>query len=728
MPPMTRGGVPVTRNRFPVGRVAAAVFFGVAVLASSATTHAQRNPNAGQAKFNACERFEEARSRAPARAQQRMRAPSFCPVFRLQLLHFADVDGGGTAAMFNVDEFSALVDHFRSRDPDRTILLSSGDNYIPGPIFEASRDPRMAAVVGKPGQGRGEITIQNLMGVQVSAVGNHDLDTGPSGFAGIIKPDGDYPGALWPYISANIDFTADSNTAPLLRQPGQKASSLPPGSLARSVVITVDREPIGIVGAVTPTLPSITSVGNLKLSPSPFQENAAGFDALAAIIQEEVDALTAKGINKIILAAHMQRINVERNLATRLRDVDIIVAGGSNTLLADSNDFLRDGDSAGGDYPEIYRSANGKPVLLVNTAGDYNYLGRLVVEFDRNGVIVPNKLDPAENGAWAATPAVVEQLKAEPIPEVVKVADVIREILGELDGDAFGITSVFLEGRRPQIRDRETNLGNLTADANLWYAQQLDKVKPPLVSLKNGGGIRAAIGIVSVPPGEEDAVVLLPPAANDFGKPEGGISQLDIQTSLAFNNGLALVDVTAAELRDLVEALVSAAGSGAWGHTAGLRVEFDPSLPARTIGDTNQGLSTDGEQVREMEVCLGDWNAGSCGGGWETVVTGGVTQASVKSYRVVTLDFLAGCAAPAGSVFARPNCGDRLPFKGLMGANFASLLEGAFAAHDPGVADFSSTGGEQDALAEYLAVFHPDEDNAYNVPPDVNARMIRLDN
>jgi 5'-nucleotidase / UDP-sugar diphosphatase len=148
--------------------------------------------------------------------------------FRLQLLHFADVDGGGTAAMFNVDDFSALVEHFRSQDPSRTILLSSGDNYIPGPIFEAGTDPRMAAIVGKPGQGRGEITIQNRLGVQVAAVGNHDLDTGPAGFAGIIRPDGDYPGAVWPYLSVNIDFTADSNTASLLQEPRQEASSLGP--------------------------------------------------------------------------------------------------------------------------------------------------------------------------------------------------------------------------------------------------------------------------------------------------------------------------------------------------------------------------------------------------------------------------------------------------------------------------------------------------------------------
>lgn len=642
--------------------------------------------------------------------------------FELQLLHFADVDGGGTAAMFNVDEFSALVDHFRSREPDRTILLSSGDNYIPGPIFEASDDDRMAAVIGEPGQGRGEIAIQNRMGVQVTAVGNHDLDTGPEGFADIIQPDGTYPGAQWPYVSSNIDFAADANTAPLLQEPGQEASSLPAGSLAKSVVVTVAEEPVGIVGAVTPTLPSITSVGDLTLAPSPFAEDAAGLDALAAFIQEEVDALTAEGIDKVILAAHMQRIDVERNLAPRLSDVDIIVAGGSNTLLADSNDLLREGDTADGDYPQIFTSANGEPVLLVNTAGDYKYLGRLLVEFDSDGVILTDRLDPADNGAWAATPAVVEQLKAEPLSEVVQVADVIREILGELDGSAFGITSEFLEGRRTQVRSRETNLGNLTADANLWYGQTMQADNPPLVSVKNGGGIRAPIGVVSVPPGEDDAVVLLPPAANDFGKPEGGISQLDIQTSLAFNNGLVHVDMTAAELRDLLEELVK----GNFGHTSGLRVEFDRSFPARSDGDTNQGLATDGAQVREMQVCLGGWNAGQCDAGWETVVTGGVTQSTGRSYRVVALDFLAACAAPAGSEFETENCGSGWPFKGLVDADFASLLEGRFADNDPELADFSPSGGEQDALAEYLRVFHPDADAAYDVPPDVNERMISI--
>ncbi|MCH8544302.1 MAG: bifunctional metallophosphatase/5'-nucleotidase [Alcanivorax sp.] len=647
--------------------------------------------------------------------------------FTLQLLHFADVDGGGTAAMFNVDQFSALVDHFRSQSPERTLLLSSGDNYIPGPIFEASTDPRMADVIGVPGQGRGEIAIQNHLGVQATAVGNHDLDTGPAGFAGIITPTGDDPdarwsGALWPYLSVNIDFSTDTATASLQQAAGQNVDELPPGSLTSSVVITVDGERIGVIGAVTPTLPSITSTGNLDILPAGFAENDAGFDALAAVIQDEVDALTNDGIDKIILAAHMQRLNVERNLATRLRDVDIIIAGGSNTLLADSNDVIREGDSIADDYPLVFESAAGEPVLLVNTDADYKYLGRLVVSFDDQGLILLDRLDPALSGAWAATDAVVAQLQATPIPEVVAVAEVIRDILGELDGSAFGITDVFLEGRRTQVRSRETNLGNLSADANLWYAQVLAPERNVLVSVKNGGGIRAPIGLISVPPGEDDQVNLLPPAANDFGKPAGGISQLDIQTAFAFNNGLAIVDMDAFELRDMLEELAK----GNFGHTAGVRIEFDRSFPARNDGDINQGAASSGEQIRSMTVCTGDWDAGACGDGWETVVENGVTINTGNIYPVVALDFLAACSAPEGSPFATPNCGSGWAFNGLTAPDFMSLLDESVQAADPGLADFSVTGGEQDALAEYLQAFHPDAERAYDVPPDVNERLIPL--
>ncbi|WP_111642874.1 bifunctional metallophosphatase/5'-nucleotidase [Marinimicrobium alkaliphilum] len=642
--------------------------------------------------------------------------------FTLQLLHFADVDGGGTAAMFNVDHFSALVEHFRSDMPDNTLLVSAGDNYIPGPIFQASADERMNAVVGVAGEGRGETQIQNRMGLQVSVVGNHDLDTGPAGFAGIIKPDGDYPGALYPYLAANIDFSTDSATADILVDGGQEAGSIP-GKVAPSTVITVNGERIGLVGAVTPTLPSITSVGNLTILPQDFAINSeSSLDDLAAVIQAEVDLLLEDDINKIILLSHMQVLSVERGLATRLEGVDIIVGGGSNTILANNGDVLREGDSASDDYPLIFTSPTNEPVLLVNTDADYKYLGRLLIEFDADGVIITDSIDNSESGAWASIESVVDPLETAPIAGVTEVAGVIREILGELDGNAYGVTEVFLDGRREFVRSRETNLGNLSADANLWYAAQMTPDNPPLVSVKNGGGIRAPIGRIVSPAGSTSAedILLLPPAANDFGKPEGGISQLDIQTAFAFNNGLALVSMTAAELHDLTEEMIK----GNFTHTAGLRLNFDPTATARSDGDTNLGLLTDGQRVIDLDVLV-DPSATDESARWDRIVEDGeVIGDPNRRFRVVALDFLANCAAPEDSPFATANCGSAWPFKGLANAEHKSLLEEDVAANDPGLASFSSTGGEQDALAEYLLEFHADSESAYNVPYDVNERLI----
>lgn len=642
--------------------------------------------------------------------------------FTLQLLHFADVDGGGTAAMFNVDNFSALVNHFRSQMPDNTLLVSSGDNYIPGPIFQASSDERMNAVVGVAGEGRGETTIQNRLGLQVSAVGNHDLDTGPAGFASIIKPDGAYSGARFPYISSNINFATDTATADILVAGGQEASSIA-GKVAPSAVITVNGERIGLVGAVTPTLPSITSVGNLTILPEDFAiDSERSLDDLAEVIQGEVDLLRETGINKVILLSHMQVLTVERALATRLEGVDIIIGGGSNTILANNADILREGDTAADDYPLIYTSPANEPVLLVNTDGDYKYLGRLLIEFDAEGVIDTNSINNTDSGAWASIDQVVNQLSGTPIAAVTNVADVIRDILGELDGTAYGITEVFLDGRREFVRSRETNLGNLSADANLWYAAEMTPANPPLVSVKNGGGIRAPIGRIVSPAGSTSAedIVLLPPAGNDFGKPEGGISQLDIQTAFAFNNGLALVTMTAAELHDLTEEMIK----GNFTHTAGLRLRFDPTAQARSNGDTNLGLLTDGRRVIDLDVLI-DPQAADDAGRWDRIVENGVVVGDPnRSFRVVALDFLANCAASVNSPFATANCGSAWPFKGLQAANHVSLLDESVAANDPGFVDFSGTGGEQDALAEYLLEFHSDPDTAYAVPFDVNERLI----
>ncbi|MDE0504572.1 MAG: bifunctional metallophosphatase/5'-nucleotidase, partial [Candidatus Poribacteria bacterium] len=265
--------------------------------------------------------------------------------------------------------------------------------------------------------------------------------------------------------------------------------------------------------ATTPWLPKISIPGDVRVYP----ENRNDVPALAAIIQESVDELKSSGVKVIILAGHLQRFSIDETLAGLLDGVDIIISGGSNALLADNTDRLRDGDTADGDYPILGTSAGEEPVAIVSTDGNYKYVGRLVVDFDETGVLIPESINAELSGAFATDEAgVLNAGDAAPAPQVAAITEAIRDVVLAKDGVTFGRTSVYLEGRRGAVRTEETNLGDLTADANLDAARRVD---PNVVaSIKNGGGTRASIG-VNV--GARD----LPPPANPLvGKAEGEIS------------------------------------------------------------------------------------------------------------------------------------------------------------------------------------------------------------
>lgn len=210
---------------------------------------------------------------------------------------------------------------------------------------------------------------------------------------------------------------------------------------------TADDQQIGIVGATTPTLPQITSSGQIGVIPA----NPIDYAALAAEIQQSVDALTQAGINKIILSSRMQVFNIERaELAPRLRDVDIIIAGGSNTLLSDATDPLRTGDTADGEYPVVRTSASGQPILVVNPDGNYKYVARLVLEFSDDGIVNPQSLNPVIDGAYAADDAGVDRVYGADVnpreqanPNVVAITDGLRNVIASKDNLVTGNTQFF---------------------------------------------------------------------------------------------------------------------------------------------------------------------------------------------------------------------------------------------------------------------------------------------
>ena len=623
------------------------------------------------------------------------------PDFTLQLLHASDMDGA-TGALDNVETFSAMLDVFRSEYPDSTLVLSSGDNYIPGPRFYAAGDDSNDPLLGVSGDGRGDIAILNAMGFQASALGNHELDLGTRVFASVIAAEtgdlGSYSGATFPYLSTNLDFTGDEDLSPLVVADGRDASQSA-GKLAGSTVLTVGGERIGIVGATTPHLGRIAGIGGITVKP----DDGSDIDALAAIIQQAVDSLTAQDIDKVILLAHMQLIAVEKALATRLTGVDIIVAGGSNTILADDNDRLRTGDEARDTYPLRFDSPSGEPVLLVNTDADYRYLGRLIVGFDDEGVVMPDSIDPSTSGAYATDDQGASESGGQPIAEVTRIADSLRSVLRERAGNVLGSTSVYLAGRRRDVRTQETNLGSLVTDANLWIARQVDP--DVAVSIKNSGGIRDDIGIVVQPPGTtdpSDVMYLPPPADGSAGRREGDVSQFDVEGTLRFNNGLAIVPLTAAQLVEIVEHAVGFDGvgdvpAGRFPQVGGMRFSFDPSAPS-------------GNRVRSLAIVVVDGAVTD-----RVVANGELVGDTERTIKMVTMNFVAN--GGDGYPFPMPAPG-RIDLPGeanqpnppnpdFPDTNGNGVIDVPVLTA-PGLVDFANPGGEQDALAEYIALFHAD--------------------
>lgn len=662
------------------------------------------------------------------------------PAYTLQILHASDFEAG-LNAVDRAGNFAAIVDYLEETY-DNSITLSSGDNFIPSPFFSAGSDGSLKEVYEtaletyyglaagtlniSPGFGTADMAMLNIIGVQASAIGNHEFDAGTKAFADIIKQTAGYPGAQFPYLAANLDFSADANLASVYTGTIQDADAytgFPPEAgigkkIAPATVIDENGEKIGVIGATTQIVQSISSTGGVEV----IGDNVDDMAALAAILQPTIDGLLAQGINKIILVSHLQQLALEKALAPLLHGVDVIVAGGSHTLLADETDALRAGDTAADTYPIVTTNADGKTTLIVNTSGEYSYVGRLVVDFDAEGNVI-NTAGTAVNGAYASTEEVVASLydgnttvdvdddgdvdadDADPFADggrgdlVNDIAQAVGGIIDVQDGNTFGKTDVYLEGRRSEARTEETNLGDLSADANLWYAQKVDPTV--LVSIKNGGGIRDSIGYVYAVGGE---AVESPPLANtSVGKEAGEVSQLDIANSLRFNNALSMVTVTADQLLKVLEHAVAAttatATPGQFAQVGGIAFSFDKDLPAGNRVQSAALIDDNGNPVLAL------------------VANGELVVDPEMAIRVVTLSFLL-------------TGGDGYPFASFIAANpaFANVVNlSPDLVPDAGQGgNFAAEGTEQDAFAEYMATNY--SDTPYDVADTDRAHDERIQN
>ena len=255
----------------------------------------------------------------------------------------------------------------------------------------------------------------------------------------------------------------------------------------------------------------------------------------------------------------------------------------------------------------------GQQVPVVTTSGQYSYLGKLVVSFDRFGTV--EKIDQDASGpiriARGDTPNALQ-------PDCTVRMEVVNRLKDGLDLLAQPIvaTEVGLDGRRNSVRTRETNLGNLMADSLLWQVGLLASefgALPPDVAIQNGGGIRS-----------------------DLILPAGQFREIDTFAMAPFGNLVTVVEeVSRSQFKEILENAVSRAvegdasgGTGRFAQVSGFRFEWSASGTAQVLNPDGT-VQVPGSRVQRVVLETG------------AVIVGGGKVIPGADLTVATLDFLA---------------------------------------------------------------------------------------
>ncbi|WP_035010366.1 bifunctional metallophosphatase/5'-nucleotidase [Corynebacterium jeikeium] len=337
---------------------------------------------------------------------------------------------------------ACYVNKEREGNPN-TSFVSAGDN-IGGSPFESS------ILKDKP-----TLDALNAMGLEASAVGNHEFDKGWSDLKDRVGVNGDKD-AKFPYLGANV-----------------KGSDMAP-----STVIEKGGVKIGYVGTITADTPNLVSPDGIQgLS---FSEPVAATNAEAKRLKESGEADVVIGL------VHEGMDNTKFS-----QDVDAVIAG----------------------HTHVLRKLDGKPVL-VQPANYGMDLADIDIVYDKAAKKVVSVT--AENRTAKDMMDVCGDTPDEDVAKIVSAAKESAKTEGEkvvttLKNDFYrGANS---DGESGGNRGTESSLNSMIADATLYGVNKLTDLKADL-GVMNAGGVRADLASGDVTYAEAFAVQ---PFGNSLG-------------------------------------------------------------------------------------------------------------------------------------------------------------------------------------------------------------------
>ncbi|MCA5894435.1 5'-nucleotidase C-terminal domain-containing protein [Isoptericola sp. NEAU-Y5] len=409
------------------------------------------------------------------------------------------------------------------------------------------------------------IDALNAAGLDVSAVGNHELDQGYDDLMNrVLAPyDADtnpYGGAQWQYVAANLKLRATGDDA-----------------VPASWIKDFGDVQVGFVGAVTEELGALVSpsgIADLEVR------------SIVETTNAEADALKAEGADVVVLLVHDGATTTEcatmptagNAFASIVNDVspevDAIVSG--HTHLAYDCAFPVD-EWAG-------QAVTERPVV---SAGQYGTnLNQLEYSVDPDSGEVQGVTTGilALSGNYPAAPEVTE-IVADAVAEGdVLGAEPLGQIGGELDrAQRWGVDPDTGEDVLVENRGGESTLGNLVAEVQRW-ATETPEAGGAQIAFMNPGGLRA--DLVGSGDGEFPRTVTYKQAA----------------TVQPFANTLVNMQLTGAQIKSVLEQQWQRDATGKvpsrpflrLGVSAGFEYTYDPARPE---GDRITGMWLDDEPI-----------------------------------------------------------------------------------------------------------------------------------
>lgn len=433
---------------------------------------------------------------------------------------------------------------------DRSVIkLNAGDGFLPGPRFNASK-VNLGSAFTDGGQDYYDAIAMRHIGFDATVFGNHEFDEGQATAARFAQVSGTK------YLSSNLDFGSTLEFSTLAG-----AGTVAPYTIFN----TASGKKIGIVGATTPLLPRISSPGALGLlGYDPGASDTANLLSMASLVQTQVDAVRAEGANTVILMSHLQNWNNEKDIVIpALKGVDIVLSGGGHELMADVDDVLIPGDSRGiTGMPQFVNDADSRQVAVVTSNFGNRYVGELNLTIDDvTGAVT--SIDGTRMLRVSGAAGDADRVDGDSFLKTT-VVDPVKAYIDVLNATKIGTSEVLLNGARgiagtpgsfqAGVRNAETNLGNLVADA-MRFAGNAD------VAVQNGGGIRTSVAA-------------------------GDVTVGDTFNVLPFTNLVKRApSVSAEQLKGILEhsvAMASPAGAvdGRFAQVAGMQVVYDTTRAA----------------------------------------------------------------------------------------------------------------------------------------------------